>query len=233
MAALSFDGVTMSKKNPDLHGNAPDNSTVALLLIDVINDLEFVGGDLLAQQARGAAQKIASLKQRAKLADIPAIYVNDNFGKWRSDFKKLVAHVIEDEASGKEIAELLWPEADDYFVLKPKQSGFFATSLDILLKHLGSETLILAGFTGDICILFTASDAHLRDYHLVIPKDCVVSQNEKENERVLEYMQRVLDADITPSSELNLRDLKRERCQTDSLSARQIPQAAASAAKLS
>ena len=210
----------MSKKSPDLHGNAPDNSTVALLLIDVINDLEFEGGELLAKQAVIAAKKIASLKQRAKLAGIPAIYVNDNFGKWRSDFKKLVAHVIEDDTRGKEIAESLRPETDDYFVLKPKQSGFFATSLDILLKHLGAETLILAGLTGDICILFTASDAHLRDYHLVIPHDCVVSQSEKENTRVLEYMQRVLDADISASSELNLRELKQS--QGDSEPAGQI-----------
>ena len=210
----------MSKKSPDLHGNAPDNSTVALLLIDVINDLEFEGGELLAKQAVTAAKKIASLKQRAKLAGIPAIYVNDNFGKWRSDFKKLVAHVIEDDTRGKEIAESLRPETDDYFVLKPKQSGFFATSLDILLKHLGAETLILAGLTGDICILFTASDAHLRDYHLVIPNDCVVSQSEKENARVLGYMQRVLDADISASSELNLRELKQS--QGDSEPAGQI-----------
>jgi nicotinamidase-related amidase len=195
MAALSVDGAMMSKKSPDLHGNAPDDSTVALLLIDVINDLEFEGGELLVRHARPAAKKIASLKRRAKIAGIPAIYVNDNFGKWRSDFKKLVAHVIEDDTRGKEIAEFLRPEADDYFVLKPKQSGFFATSLDILLKHLGAETLILAGLTGDICILFTASEAHLRDYHLVVPNDCVVSQSEEENARVLKYMERVLDAD--------------------------------------
>src|SRR5207247_3704918 len=101
--------------------------------------------------------------QRAKLSGIPAIYVNDNFGKWRSDFKNLVAHVIDDQTRGRAIAELLRPEDDDYFVLKPKHSGFFSTSLGLLLRRLGSETLILAGWAGDICILFTASDAHMRD----------------------------------------------------------------------
>jgi nicotinamidase-related amidase len=197
----------MSKKSPDLHGNAPDDSTVALLLLDVINDMEFEGGELLEPHARPAAQKIKELKRRAKLAGIPAIYVNDNFGKWRSDFKKLVAHVIEDETRGQEIAELLQPEDDDYFVLKPKHSGFYSTSLDLLLRRLGSKFLILVGWAGDICILFTASDAHMREYELVIPRDCVASEDPEENERVLELMKRVHDADTSPSTELDLNAL--------------------------
>ena len=194
----------MTKKNPDLHGNAPDNSTVVLLLIDVINDLEFEGGNALAEQALPAAKKIAYLKERARQASIPAIYVNDNFGKWQSDFKKIVAHVLDDNTRGQKIAELLRPDADDYFVLKPKQSGFYSTTLQLLLKHLGAETLILTGLTGDICILFTAIDAHLREYHLVIPKDCVASQDRVENQRALNLMQRVLEADISPSTGLDL-----------------------------
>jgi nicotinamidase-related amidase len=140
--------------------------------------------------------------------------VNDNFGKWRSDFKKLVAHVIEDGTRGQEMAELLRPEDDDYFVLKPKQSGFYSTSLDILLKHLGTETLILTGVAGDICVLFTASDAHIRDYQLVVPSDCVASQDAGENQRVLKYMRRVLEANIQPASELNFQKLKRSDAET-------------------
>ena len=198
-----------SRKSPDLHGNAPDNASVALLLIDVINDLEFKGGAELKKHALPAAKKIAALKRRAALAGIPTVYVNDNFGKWRSDFKKLVSHCLKDEIRGRRIVELLKPGPDDYFVLKPKQSGFFTTTLEILLKHLGAQTLILAGWTGDICILFTASDAHLRDYRLFIPGDCVASQDPDENRRILEFMERVLDADIHPSTELDLRKLKK------------------------
>jgi nicotinamidase-related amidase len=198
----------MTKKNPDLHGNAPDNASVALLLVDVINDLEFVGGDKLLTHALPAARNIASLKHRAKLAGVPAIYVNDNFGKWRSDFKKLISHCLEDNTRGQPIVEILQPDVEDYFVLKPKQSGFFSTSLEILLKHLGAETLILTGLTADICILFTASDAHMRDYHLVIPRDCVASQDETENGRALAFMQRILEADIRPSSEVDLKQLQ-------------------------
>lgn len=194
----------MPKKDSDLHGSAPDNARVALLLIDVINDLEFPGGAALLRHALPAAKRIATLKQRCRRAGIPAVYVNDNFGKWRSDFKKLVSHCLRDNTRGQQVAKLLKPERDDYFVLKPKHSGFFSTTLDLLLEHLGAQTLILTGFTGDICLLFTANDAFMRDYRLVIPGDCVVSENERENQRALDFMQRVLEADIRPSPDLDL-----------------------------
>jgi len=197
-----------AKKSPDLHGNAPDSASVALLLIDVINDLEFKGGAELKKHALPAAKKIAALKRRAARAGVPTVYVNDNFGKWRSDFNKLVSHCLEDDTRGREIVELLRPAHENYFVLKPKQSGFFSTTLEILLKHLGAEILILTGLTGDICILFTASDPHLRDYRLFIPTDCVVSQDPIENKRALKFMKRVLEADIRPSSRLDFRKLK-------------------------
>jgi nicotinamidase-related amidase len=197
--------MTDANQSSDLHGNAPDNASAVLLLIDVINDLEFEGGAELKTHALPAAQRIAELKRRANALRIPTIYVNDNFGKWRSDFRKLISHCLEDGTRGREIVELLKPAEEDYFVLKPKQSGFFSTTLEILLKHFGAETLILTGLTGDICILFTASDAHLREYRLIIPSDCVVSQDAKENQRALEFMARVLDANIRPSDEIDLR----------------------------
>ena len=192
------------KKHPDLHGNAPDKSRVALLLIDVINDFEFEGAEALFAHALPAARTIAALKKRADAANVPTIYCNDNFGKWRSDFRTLVAHCIDDDTRGRPIVELLKPRAEDYLVLKPKQSAFLSTTLDLLLKHLGAHTLIMTGFAGDICVLFTAIDAHLRDYHLVIPSDCVVSENEEENQRILKYMERVLEADTRPASETDL-----------------------------
>lgn len=197
----------MQKQNSDLHGNAPDNSRVALLLIDVINDLEFEGGEELLRHALPAAQRIAAFKKVCRAAGVPAIYVNDNFGKWRSDFKNLISHCLKDDTRGGKIVELLKPERDDYFVLKPKHSGFYCTTLDLLLKHLGVETLIITGFTADICVLFTANDAYMRDYQLIVPSDCVASQVETENQRAMKFMQRVLKADIQPSDALRLTQL--------------------------
>ncbi len=199
----------MPSKNEDLHGNVPDESKVVLVLIDVINDLEFDEGDQLLEHALPMARKIVKLKKRAKEAHIPVIYVNDNFGRWQSDFTKLIGHCLRDGVRGRELAELLKPERDDYFVLKPKHSAFFSTTFDTLLAYLNAKTLILTGVAANICVLFTASDAFMRDYHLVIPADCVASNSPKENEHALRQMQRVLKADITPSDRLDLRKLQR------------------------
>lgn len=197
----------MKRETSDLHGNAPDNSLVALLLVDVINDFDFPGGAQLLRHALPAAKRIVALKERCRRDGIPAIYVNDNFGKWRSDFRSLVSHCLKKDMRGQRVVKLLKPERDDYFVLKPKHSGFYSTTLDLLLQYLGAKTLILTGFTGDICILFTANDAFVRDYRLVIPSDCVVSQDSTENQRALKYMKRVVDADIHTSEKLDLSGL--------------------------
>jgi len=194
----------MPAKNPDLHGNAPDKAASVLVLIDVINDLEFEGGEALLRQALPMAERLAALKRRLHAAGVPAIYVNDNFGRWRSDFRTLLAHCLRDGVRGKPLAEQLAPGPDDYFVLKPKHSGFFSTTLDILLEYLRAHTLILTGLTAENCVLFTASDAYLRDYHLVVPPDCVASIEPAHTREALEHMHRVLKARLTPSTELDL-----------------------------
>jgi nicotinamidase-related amidase len=197
----------MTRQNEDLHGNAPDTSAVALLLIDVINDLEFDGGEKLLPPAQRMAQNLAELKRQAKRLGIPVIYVNDNFGKWRSDFQHLLRHCLEDGVRGQMVAKLLKPDADDYFVLKPKHSGFFSTTLDILLRYLQAETLIITGLATDICVIFTANDAYMRDFKILVPADCVAAEDAAESQRALQLMQRVLKADIRPWAEIELEAL--------------------------
>ena len=198
----------MPAKNDDLHGNVPDTADGVLVLIDVINDLEFEGGEELLRQALPMARRLAALKRRAKQAGIPAIYANDNYGRWQSDFTKLIEHVRGDGVRGKPVADLLLPEEDDYFVLKPKHSAFYSTTLDTLLDYLHAKTLILTGMAANICVLFTANDAYMRDFHLVVPADCVASMDPTETEYALRQMETVLKADITPSTELDLQALK-------------------------
>ncbi|HEX6715768.1 MAG TPA: isochorismatase family cysteine hydrolase [Pyrinomonadaceae bacterium] len=198
----------MARATHDLHGSAPDKSEAALLLIDVINDFDFEEGDELLRLALPVGRNIAELKKRTKAAGIPSIYVNDNFGRWQSDFKKLVAHCSRDDAKGKDFVKLLPPEDDDYFVLKPKHSGFYSTTLDLLLTHLNAKNLILTGIAGNNCVLFTANDAYMRDFKLFIPSDCVVSNTEEENKYALKQMEDVLKADISESAKLDLNALK-------------------------
>jgi nicotinamidase-related amidase len=201
----------MASRKSDLHGNAPDSSPVAMLIIDMINDLEFEGGARLLPQALAAARRIAALKRRARAAGVPVIYANDNFGRWRSDFRQAVDHCLHDGVRGRPLAETLRPDKDDYYVLKPKQSAFYATTLGTLVDYLGATRLILTGISADACVLATAMDAHLRDFEIHVPSDCVASIQRRENRNALDYMRRVLDARTAPAARLDLKRLARNR----------------------
>jgi len=193
----------MPAKNEDLHGNVPETSPVALLLVDVINDLEFEGGGTLLKRALPMAKRLAALAERAREAGVAVIYVNDNFGKWRSDFRNLLDHCLNDDVNGRELVRILAPEKKDYFVLKPKHSGFFSTTLDTLLEYLHVRTLIVTGLTTDRCVLFTASDAYMRDLHLFVPEDCCAAQSDAQHDQAIDMIERVLDADTRSSDEID------------------------------
>jgi nicotinamidase-related amidase len=197
----------MTNGSKDLHGSAPDKSKTVLLLIDVINDFDFEEGEDLLRLAMPVGRNIAKLKERTRAAGIPSIYVNDNFGRWQSDFKKIVAHCRREDGRGKPFVEMLLPEDDDYFVLKPKHSGFYSTTLSLLLTHLTAENLILTGIAGNNCVLFTANDAYMRDFKLFIPADCIVSNTEEENRHALKQMETVLKADTTIAADLDLQKI--------------------------
>jgi nicotinamidase-related amidase len=174
-------------------------------LIDVINDLAFDGSAALVAQAEPMALRLAVLKRRATAAGIPAIYINDNFGQWRSDFRKTVAHCMSRSSPGRHVSRRLRPTARDYFVLKPKHSGFFDTTLDTLLETLGIRRVILTGIAGNICVLFTANDAYMRDLKIFAPADCIVSNTAVDNDHALRQIALVLKGNITGSTALRFR----------------------------
>lgn len=188
--------------NDDLHGSAPDSHPVALLLVDVINPCDFPEADEFLRHALPAAERIAALKRRAARAGVPVIYANDNFGRWRSNLDAVVKRCQQPDCKGRLLAQTLSPAEDDYFVLKPKHSAFYSTSLDILLRALQARTLVICGFATNICVLFTANDAYMRDFRVVVPGDCVASNTRDENETALGQIARVLKADVAPSAEV-------------------------------
>jgi len=196
-------------RDEDLHGNAPDKSVAALLIVDVINDLEFPEGEQLFEHALPMAHKLLALKERATRAQIPVIYANDNFGHWQSNFHTQVAHCLYDGVRGQPITEILAPTEADYFVLKPKHSAFFSTTLDTLLEYLHVEILIITGVAANICVFFTANDAYMRDYQIIVPSDCVASNTEEETTLALRQMRQILKANTQPSTELDLERLAR------------------------
>lgn len=188
--------------NRDLHGNTPDESSTAILVVDVINDLQFKEGRQLMPAAVEMAKTLGKLLQRARKNKIPIIYINDNFGKWRSDFNAQIRHCLEDGVPGRAVVRHLIPEPSDYYVLKPKHSGFYASPLDVLLRYIGVDSLILTGLTTDNCVFFTASDAYLRDYKLLVAEDCTAAITAEGKTEALKKMAKLLKAQICRGEEI-------------------------------
>jgi nicotinamidase-related amidase len=174
----------------------------ALLLIDVVNDLAFPNSDALIEQAEPMASRLAALKRRATAAGVPVVYVNDNFGQWRSDFRQTVAHCTAPTSPGRRVSTRMRPTSRDYFVLKPKHSGFYDTTLETLLDDLKIRRVIVTGIAGNICVLFTANDAYMRGLKIFAPADCIVSNTVDDNDSALRQIELVLKGDITPSARI-------------------------------
>ncbi|MCO7125531.1 cysteine hydrolase [Sporolactobacillus shoreicorticis] len=175
---------------------------MALLIIDMINPLQFSEAGMLLNGMKQMIEPLADLIARARHKSVPIIYVNDNSGRWESDRDYLIHDAL--SGPGASVVRRILPNPSDYFIIKPKHSGFFATPLHALLHDLGIETIILTGVAGNICVLFTANDAYMRDYKLIIPQDCCVSNVKEDNEYALRMMNQVLGADTRAQAEIKL-----------------------------
>jgi nicotinamidase-related amidase len=176
----------------------------ALLIVDMINDLEFDGGDRLREPALAAARAIRDLKAQARRSGLPIIYVNDNRKAWHDDRATVIGHATRPGTRGEELSRALAPDDDDYFVIKPRLSGFYATNLPVLLPELGVSRLIVTGIAVDLCVLCTAADAHMRNYDLWVPEDAVAGEDEGRKRWALEVMSEGMSVQTASASELAL-----------------------------
>lgn len=167
---------------------------VALLLIDYVNPLDFAGANALAKRALAAARMAAIIKRRARAHRVPVIYANDNFGNWTSEFSSLIASVRSSNPRARALVDAIAPEAGDYSILKPRHSAFFGTPLEFLLDELRVTQLVIAGLVTDICVAFTANDAHLRKFDMWIPSDCSAAETPQRHRQALEALQRTTRA---------------------------------------
>jgi nicotinamidase-related amidase len=188
----------------------PRNGT-ALVIIDLINEFDFTGAAKLLPRARKAAEAILSLRAAADEAEIPVIYVNDNFGQWHSEKSALVEHV-----GDRLILPAIAPREKDYFIIKPQFSGFYATNLPVLLPKLGVSRLVLTGVATDICVLFTAGDAYMRDYALWVPEDAVATETDERQQAAMSIIRNQLSAQTAATSQLSLREWSRNPQQQSS-----------------
>lgn len=182
--------------------DAPRGNT-ALLILDMITDLDFSGADALLRDTRHAADTILKLRVAAEKAGFPVIYVNDNFGEWHSERFRLVERALSSRTA-REIAAALAPRDNDYFVIKPQFSGFYATNLPVLLPKLGVDRLVITGIAADICVLFTAADAHMRDYRIWVPEDATAAETRERRRWALEIMKKSMGAEVRPTSKMRL-----------------------------
>lgn len=186
---------------------APDKS--ALLIIDMINDLDFDGSEQLLEHLVAIADPIARLRDAADAARVPVIYVNDNGDQWHSGLDELIERCLAGAGAARAAIERLRPRRTDYFVIKPRFSGFYATTLPVLLPKLGVGRLVLTGVAADICVLFTAADAHMREYGLWVPGDAVASSSTEHRDWALGIMAKSMGAEIRATDALTLADWTR------------------------
>jgi nicotinamidase-related amidase len=188
------------------HVKGPAAGGVGLLIIDMINALDFEGAEAIRPKAEAMVADLLELRARADALKVPVVYVNDNYGQWHSDKSRIVEACAELDKPGREVVRAIAPRPDDYFVIKPQVSGFYATNLPVLLPKLGVTRLVLTGIAADICILFTAADAHMREYGLWVPSNCVASESDERTDWALDIMRKSLGAETEPTSALSLRD---------------------------
>ena len=171
-----------------------------LLLVDFINPLAFPGAEELAAAAVEAARATAALKERLAAEGVVTIYANDNYGVWQSDFHSLVSACLGMEGPPGEIARLLYPQAEDLTILKPRHSAFYASPLELLLTEMQARELVICGLATDMCVQLTAGDAFLREYRAWVPADCTAAESSEAKAASLAYMADVLKCDTAPSA---------------------------------
>jgi nicotinamidase-related amidase len=188
-----------------MKNHAIHRSKIVVLLIDVVNDFAFPDGDTILKRARPIAKRLARLKEIAYRANAPVLYVNDNFGQWRSDAARVLARCLRPESLGRKFVAKIRPEERDYCVLKPMHSAFYQTPLELLLRELGATSLVLTGLTTNSCVLCTAHDAKMRNFKITVVSDCCAARNAAEHRQALANMKQMTGARIVTLASLRLK----------------------------
>ncbi|MBO7940080.1 MULTISPECIES: cysteine hydrolase family protein [Streptomyces] len=176
---------------------------LALVVIDMINTYEHKDADLLVSSVAGVVPVVAELIRRARDADVPVIYANDNFGLWRSQHDELVRTAL--DRPHRDLIEPILPDDDALFVMKARHSIFYETPMAYLLSQLGVGQVVLCGQVTEQCVLYSALDAHIRHLEVVVPRDAVASIHPRLEAAALEMMERNMDARIVGARDVDFR----------------------------
>ncbi|MES4893115.1 isochorismatase family cysteine hydrolase [Streptomyces sp. NPDC096012] len=172
----------------------------ALIVIDMINTYDHKDADLLIPSVREVVPVVTGLLRRARESEVPVIYVNDNFGEWRSHHGELLEHAL--AGPHADLVEPLQPDENSLFVVKARHSVFFETPLEYLLRQQGIEQVVLCGQVTEQCVLYSALDAHIRHLDVTVPEDAVAHIHEDLAQAALRMMERNMDARVCSSDDL-------------------------------
>jgi nicotinamidase-related amidase len=175
-------------------------SKTALIVIDMINTYDHPDAELLLPSAGRVVPVIAGLLERARDADVPVVYVNDNFGQWRSHHGELLDKALAGRHA--RLVEPLVPDEESLFVVKARHSIFFQTPLSYLLDQEGIDHVVLCGQVTEQCVLYSALDAHIRHLRVTVPRDAVAHIHDGLADAALTMMRRNLGARVCDSEEL-------------------------------
>ena len=173
----------------------------ALLIIDMLNDFVLPGAPLEVPRTRKAIPAIRREIKRARKAGYSVIYVCDTHAPDDKEFTKFgwPAHAVSG-TKGAQVIDELAPGKEDIVISKTTYDGFYGTSLDKTLKKTGIERVRLTGCVTNICIMFTASSAVLKDYKVTIVEDGVAGITKRDHDAGIRIMKNVLGARVeTPS----------------------------------
>ena len=174
----------------------------ALVVVDMLNSYEHDDADALISAVREVLENIASLIERARSEGAEIIYVNDNYGSWNQGRSELVEQVS--AGPHRELIEPIVPDEDTDFVVKARHSIFYETPLEYLLRSREIERVVLVGQVTEQCILYSALDAYIRHFKVVVPPDAVAAIHPDLHEAALKMMEVNMDAELTPSADVRL-----------------------------
>jgi nicotinamidase-related amidase len=172
----------------------------ALVVIDMINTYDHEDAERLRESAEEVVPVVGELVKRARDAGAPVIYVNDNFGQWRSDQDALVEGALAGEHAA--LVEPIVPDEDAMFVVKARHSIFYETPLEYLLRQEEIEEVVLTGQATEQCILYSALDAHIRHIPVIVPREAVAHIHEDLAEAALRMMQVNMEAEVVGAADV-------------------------------
>jgi nicotinamidase-related amidase len=171
----------------------------ALLITDMLED--FVNGKIRSPDARKIIAPLAALSSAARLHRFPVIYICDSHFPSDPEISVWGRHAMRGSFGAQIIPELA-PKKQDFVLEKRVYSAFHETGLDLLLRDLQIESVLVTGVATEICVRHTAADAFMHGFKIGIPADCVGALKRSNQNKVLTYMSEMYGAKITSSAEL-------------------------------